>query len=244
MSFHSVIEKVQSFNVDVNKKLKLGSLLEFMQQAAYEHAEILNVGYSHLNVTKQVWVLSRVIIEVNKYPVWGDKISICTWPKGLKGLFALRDFEIKNENDETIINATSAWLIIDLDTRRPVRNIEKIKMVETHSKNGVEEFPDKLDKVESSKSKMFSADYSAIDLNEHVNNAQYVNWIADCLPEKAYRHNSIKKLQVNFNSEMRWGDELELSFVNNEGREYLFYGYNKTKNNNTFQAKLLLSVNT
>ena len=240
MSSHIVCEEIKSFYVDINKSLRPGALFGFMQQAAYEHAEILKVGYSHLNETKQLWVLSRLITEVKRYPLWGEKIKIITWPKGLRGLFALRDFEILDANEFPIINATTAWIIIDINTRRPIRDLEKVKAINTYPKLVIDEFPEKLDSFETEISRKFSADYSSVDLNGHVNNTKYVEWITDCLSEELHKKCFVKKMQVNFNLEMYWGEEIELFYKQIGTDSYAFNGLNKSKNANTFQAKVWL----
>ena len=57
---------------------------------------------------------------MDEYPEWKDNIEIKTWPKGVDGLFAIRDFQIFR-NGEIIGRATSYWLILDADSKRPKR---------------------------------------------------------------------------------------------------------------------------
>ncbi|MFC2135530.1 acyl-[acyl-carrier-protein] thioesterase [Bacteroidota bacterium] len=232
-------ETVKSFQIDLNKKLRLGTLFGYLQEAAYHHAENLEVGFTNLKESQKFWVLSRSIIQIERYPLWGENLKITTWPKGVNRIFAMRDFDINDEDNQTIIKATSAWIVIDAKTRRPVKVLDEIKDIDDNGgRAAIEEFPDKLLMPEKPLKKKFGADYTSIDLNGHVNNTKYIDWITDCFNEDLYKTKEIMKLQINFNSEMYWNDEIELCHEKMENGDILFSGNNITKETNAFQAKI------
>jgi medium-chain acyl-[acyl-carrier-protein] hydrolase len=229
-------ETVKSFQIDFSRSLRPGALFELMQEAAYHHAESLGVGISDLETSQQIWVLSRAILIVDRYPQWGESIELRTWPKGVKGLFAMRDFDITGEDNKVIVRATTSWLIIDAKTRRPVRTIDALKAIESAGISAVDQFPDKLQNPSLESKKVFCADYTSIDVNRHVNNARYVDWITDSIDEARYGEGKMARLQINFNAEMGWGDQLELFYEEKERGMISFLGVNKTKENHAFQA--------
>jgi len=51
----------------------------------------------------------------------GDRIKIKTWLTGTGRLFALRHFSIANLKGDILGTAKSAWLVLDLKSRRPQR---------------------------------------------------------------------------------------------------------------------------
>jgi len=67
------------------------------------------------------WVLSGFFITIDSYPKWQDTITIQTWPSGLERLFAMRDFIIFDADRKVIGTAKSAWIVIDMALRKPVR---------------------------------------------------------------------------------------------------------------------------
>lgn len=237
-SVHSISETVKSYQVDFNKKLKLSSLFEMFQEAAYQHAEILGVGLAELNKIKQLWVLSRLIIEIHELPEWGENIILNTWPKGIKGPFALRDFQITNSQGNIFINATSAWLILNQETRKPVRPSEALQFIKCCEVSAINEFPEKLPDGLFNNTRFFSADYNSIDVNNHVNNARYIEWITDCMNINFFKHNHIKKLQINFNSETVWNDNISIDYGLYTDNEYLF----TINNNNTTQTACQVKI--
>lgn len=234
--YYHYTETVKSYQIDFKKTLRLSSLFSMMQEAAYHHAEILGVGVSDLDKAEYLWVLSRVIIKVDRYPDWNEIIEIKTWPKGIKGLFALRDFKISDQQNNIIAKATTGWLIIDSKSRRPIRAIDAVKAIETADESAIDEFPDKLPVCDDTTNRNFYADYSTIDSNKHVNNTKYVDWITDSIRKERLEKENIKKLQINFNSEMHWGDTLQLCYKDENNNRILFTGKNLSKENTAFQG--------
>jgi medium-chain acyl-[acyl-carrier-protein] hydrolase len=96
-------------------------MFNFMQDAASKHAEALGVSVRRLLSENYTWLLARLKIKIASYPGINERIQLATWPSGTQQLFALRDFELRNENDQVIAAAVSAWLVIDVQRRRPVR---------------------------------------------------------------------------------------------------------------------------
>jgi acyl-ACP thioesterase len=81
-----------SYDVDPQLQVRLPVLCRFMQEAAYHHAEHLDLGHSHLSARRLAWVLARQRIVVEQLPQWGDTVRLRTWPSGRDRLFFYRDF--------------------------------------------------------------------------------------------------------------------------------------------------------
>ena len=53
--------------------------------------------------------------------------------------------------------------------------------------------------------------YSEVDLVGHVNNARYVEWIANCFPLEQFQDQRIAWLQVNYLAEVKAGERVVTS---------------------------------
>lgn len=231
---------VKSYEVDYNKKTKLNSLFNYMQEAAFNHACGFGAGYESLNEHGFLWVLSRVKIQVIRYPEWGEKINLETWPKGINRLFALRDFVFQDESNEKIALATSAWLVLDSKSMKPQKvQTLPFTLPDNEGRYALNEELEKLkiqNKFEIEREK--TAAYSDIDVNHHVNNAKYVEWIMDCFPEEYYIRRHLKSLQLNFISQTRLGDSVTLKRgIYNENINISYVeGVNNESSNIVFQS--------
>lgn len=201
--------QIKSYDSDQNGNLTLHALFHFLQECAWDNARLNNFGYEYLNSQNAFWVLSRVIVQMDKYPKWKDEIEIKTWPKGKDGFFALRDFEVYL-NGKVIGKVASSWLILDQKSRRP-RKLDDFNFVHENfiQESVLERKPDKIifkgELTEKDNRKVYSSD---LDVNKHVNNATYVRWILDSY----YSDNRklISEFEINFISELMLNDRFNV----------------------------------
>ena len=59
--------------------------------------------------------------------------------------------------------------------------------------------------------------YSDIDINGHVNNARYVEWVCDLLGEKYFSAHTARGLDINYVGEARMGEDIRLELSENAG---------------------------
>jgi len=231
---------VTSYEVDFTGKLSLYALFNRFQDLAGIHAAYLQVGYDSLREAKLAWILSRIKVQIHSLPRWGDAVHLATWPKGIERLFALRDFCLTNKNGETLVAATSAWLLIDIDKGHP-RRIETLP-IDLQFPNAVQAIQDPLNKIQIPEGlvRVFEKPVwlSDIDTNRHVNNAQYVKWITDCFSRDQFYNHRITSLQINYPEETLLGDTVALFKTPEDisANEYFLEGVSRTKGLKVFQA--------
>ncbi len=201
---------IRSYEVDCRNRLSVLSMFSFMQEAASKHAAALGVSIHQLLSENFTWLLSRLKIKIAAYPGWNDRIQVNTWPSGTQQLFALRDFTMTGADNRIIVAAVSAWLVIDLQKRRPVRItpfVERLRPIEeSHVLN------DRLDKLPALRNpvheKSFVVRYSDIDINQHVNNVKFVEWVVEGLPAALLNSAAPSELEINFLAEAFHEDQI------------------------------------
>jgi acyl-ACP thioesterase len=190
---------VRSYEVDAGGRLSVPSIFNFLQDAASSHALKLGVAVSQLQANNYTWVLSRIILKMDTYPQWGDTIQIHTWPSGIEGAFAFRDFDLRRD-DQTIGKCISAWIIIDTGKRRPVRPKAFAQQLKPVDKDHVLDQP--LAKIpaltEFQSEKQFQVRYHDLDINQHVNNVNYIEWLLECCGDYHLNNAVLSDLSVNF----------------------------------------------
>ena len=210
--------KIHSYDVDFRGVLSIPQLCRFFQETAYHHAENLGVGYTFLKEKKIMWVLASLLVEIKKYPQWDEEIRIHTWPSFHERLFYFRDFKITNSAGAECIKASSKWVVIDWERRRPVRT-DKLDEFQFKYNNWqfpkwrgktIEGIPNKLEKE-------YRVEYNDVDLNRHVNNATYIEWVLGCYPLNFFDDHAIKTLEINFLAEAFYSDIIDIISLNTEG---------------------------
>lgn len=202
--------QIRSYEVDCRNRLSILSMFSFMQEAASKHAAALGVSIHQLLAENYTWLLSRLKIKIAAYPGWNDQIQVDTWPSGTQQLFALRDFKMNGADNQIIATAISAWLVIDLQKRRPVRIapfVERLKPIE-----GSHILDDRLDKLPALNSpvheKSFIVRYSDLDINQHVNNVKFVEWVLEAVPAATLNAAVPSELEINFLAEAFHEDQI------------------------------------
>lgn len=231
---------VTSYDVNFTGRMSPYSLFRRFQEVASTSAELLHVGYDDLLASHSAWLLSRVKVTIRKLPDWGEKVILRTWPKGVDRLFALRDFRLCSANGEELVLATSAWLLVDMEKGKP-RRLESLPINLTFpgAEHAINESLDKLPAADSPKpvyEKIVLP--SDIDVNNHVNNAEYVKWVMDCFDVDRLRQGGPRSIRVNYLDETLLGDQVRIAVgvKQQEGTRYLIEGVNSKTGKRLFQA--------
>jgi len=205
---------ISSYDLNPRGQARLTSMANFFQEVAYHHASELGLGYEDMKSNKTTWVLSRMRIHMKRYPVWNDRIKLETWPSGVDRLFALRDFRVLDSEGEVIGMASTAWLVLDIDTHRLIRPkdmMEKFKMI-IHD---VQMFDRSLDKIvipgETKPLNKHTVVFSDLDIVGHVNNVRYMEWCIDAISNTDTADREIRELEINFNHEALLGDQISIA---------------------------------
>jgi medium-chain acyl-[acyl-carrier-protein] hydrolase len=216
--------KVKAFDVDSNNRIKVSTVFDYFQDAASNHAEQLKFGYDDLLPKNLFWVLSWAKIEFTQFPKFMDEVKVQTWGKMQYKLYSMRDFLLLNKEDEIICRATTGWLLLDLKTLRPkILDQEFPDVVHWYEKAALFDMPGKFPVI-AERSKVYTKkiNYSDIDLNQHVNNAKYIELLLDCYDFDFHKGHRMKSLTISFMSESKYGEKIELGKgIQNDNTDFI-----------------------
>ena len=180
--------------------------MDLAQEAAGLHAVYLGFGYDDLIKTNTAWILSRVNVKFIDTPLWRDDVTLTTWHKGFNRLFFLRDFVMTDKDGRERVKATTSWLVLNLDTRRLVRDPKLLDEGKTCTENVIETPADKVVMPKDAEVKLVmehEAAYSDLDMNGHVNNAMYMQWAMNAVNYEISSERPVKEFTINFNHEIK-----------------------------------------
>ena len=211
MNFYSKEFSISSYDLNPKGRARLTTMANFFQELAYHHANKLGFGYRDMKARQTTWVLSRMRIRMESYPGWDDRIVIETWPSGVDKLFALRDFRIRDSEGKVMGVASTAWLILNIETHRLIRPkeaLEHFKLI-VHPE---QVFKEALNKIEVSGEtrplSQHSVVFSDLDIVGHVNNVKYMEWCIDSVTAGSDPEREIREFEINFNQEALFGDKI------------------------------------
>ncbi|MDX2267003.1 MAG: thioesterase [Bryobacter sp.] len=221
---------VQPGFLDVDPRLRFSpaAYWRVFQDAAAEHARLLGAATEDLRRAGQTWMLSRMVLEVERPPLLGENLRVETWPSTqLRGVRAVRDFALFHESGERLASATSLWVIVDLATRRPQRIPDKIVALRHDPGYPVPTFSPELPSIaQPTHTRTFRAEWSDVDQNEHLNNVAYVRWAVDSLPVPFLEAHALRRVEVHYLAEIPLGASAEMrtSLADNRAEQELWLG--------------------
>jgi medium-chain acyl-[acyl-carrier-protein] hydrolase len=204
--------KIPVYDTGPDGRLCLYSLLNYLQDIASEHAELLNFGREDLMKANHFWVLSRLAVRVEAWPEWRESIVVRTWPRGTDKLFALRDYEVRYKDGRLIASGTSSWLIVDMRSKRiqrPEEHLSRFKN-ETSTRSSFGRNADKIEIQDNNcnDGTSFKIRVSDLDLNLHTNNVKYIKWITDNYNLDFMMKHYPEEVEINYLAESVFGEEV------------------------------------
>lgn len=203
--------KIASYLVNMKNRAGLYSVLNLIQDVGWIHSLHLQVSLPK----NQNWVFTRQKLIMDKWPIWNEILTIKTWIRPPVGQFLLRDYELFI-GDLKIGEATSTFGAMDLETRKMATadwtSYDSIWRNTDH----LIHLPQKIILTEKiSDLAQFQVRNSDLDMNQHVNNTKYSQWILDAIPLDIIKADLvIHEYEVNFLAETKSGDVVTVQGTN------------------------------
>ena len=197
------------FHLDCIGRVKAATLCDFLQAAATAHAEKLGVGMLDLQAQGLTWMLAKMDIAFHEWPASHETLSLKTWPSGIRGrLICCRDYAMRDSSGRPVLSATSEWVCVNMETRKLSRLTPAMATLAPPDAPHVDLSP--LPAL--SESSFTPAGESVVmvrradlDINRHVNNVHYIEWLFEPLSDAAYGR-TLRRLAIAYHAEALAGD--------------------------------------
>lgn len=190
-----------------DSELTLPALVNLFQDCSLFHSEDVGLGLDYLAHSRTAWFLLNWQVVVERMPVFGERVKVCTQPYDFKGFYGSRNFWLEDESGTTIVKAATLWSYMSLETLRPVRpDAAQMARYGTGEKLEMDYAPRKLavpDNLEARGTIAVRPDM--IDTNRHVNNGQYIS-IAMSLLEQDRPSVKVRQMLAEYKKSAVMGD--------------------------------------
>ncbi len=197
---------------DVNSFWRPGAILTELQEAATLHSASIGCGREDLLQAGIVWVVTRLSLRMHRYPAAGETVTVRTFHRPARHSFFPRYFIITDSEGRAIGEASSLWLLMDLETRQSV-NADRLASAMPDNSDLPEPLPlpGSIRSLSAPEKVIpWQALYTDLDPNGHVNNTKYADWLCNALGIDCMAAHQLSSLTIHFNSEVRPGQPLSL----------------------------------
>lgn len=219
----TIVVEMGTEKADFQRKITVKYIMEILQKVATEHADENGFGFKVLSSQGKAWVLNKIKLKFYRAIKIDEKISVKTWPLAPKHYTADRDFEGYDEQGEKVFKATSVWNLIDLE-KRCLCSTDAIKnlKVSYHEKRAFKSLEFNRFKMDDDFKEEYSKSIriSDLDLLNHVNNTNYLNYALDCLTKTSYSE-GIKAVEIRFSEELRYKDTVVLYYKKQDKKHFV-----------------------
>lgn len=189
-------------------------VLDLFQKAAGNHAERLGVGFEAMLAKNLLWVVTQIKYQVLSAPKPAQALTVTTWPLPPTRLGFDREYLICDEAGEVLIKGTSKWMQIDAVERKLVPGSNVYPLTEYCTNKNFEEKIRRIRDFEASSAVCrIIPDESTIDVNDHVNNAEYADFAYTALKDFG---GVIGSFQIDFLHEVMLGQPLDVGYAASE----------------------------
>jgi medium-chain acyl-[acyl-carrier-protein] hydrolase len=203
--------RVRFYEAEPSGRAAVPALCRYLQEAADCHCRSLGLSLGELREAGRMWVIVRLALNVAEFPRVGDVVTIETWPTSrVDKLRAYRDFHLKDADGTVLAEAASLWLMLDAQTRRPVRMPESV----LQGRYPVLVTPQPVESLTLEEPQTVTSEqrvlvrWDDLDANGHANNVRYVEWSLETVPQEIRRDFQLASLDIHFRNEVMLGQEV------------------------------------
>ena len=202
---------------DMNGHIKLPDVILLSLQVS--GMQSIELGVSDKTILEEhnlVWIITDYDIEVVRLPRFAEEITIETEALSYNRLFCYRRFTIYDEAGQDLIHMMVTFVLMDRDSRK-VQAVEPEIVAPYQS-----DFDKKLirgpkyESLNESISKDYHVRFYDLDMNGHVNNSKYLDWIFEVMGADFLTQYIPKKINLKYVKEVRPGGMITSSYELNQ----------------------------
>ena len=213
---HSISVTVSDLHCDRFGRCKPSFLLRFAQDAATSHCFELGTDWDSMAAKGFFWAVIRQRMEISRQPRSGETITVKTWPMPTSRVAYPRATAAFDAEGKELFKVISLWVIMDRESRAMIRP-DKSGVDVLGTTFGTElPAPGGLNFKDLAEESLRTVGFTELDLNGHMNNTRYLDWLCDLLPSEFHRDHPMKAVTICYTNEALEGQQVALRWENSE----------------------------
>ena len=198
------------FMTGLSGQVRPGDLAREMEKITEEHLGILGLSRDKLKAEGKIWVIAWTRIHISRLPAIGEQVILRIWPGRMKAMMQVRKYGFYTADGDPLACASSIFVMMDANTRSiasPSEILKYLPVVEIPGEPNLPpmrlEFP-----AELSRTKTRTVAAEEIDLNGHLNNTHYLDWMNSLVEDGRVP----KSIWVQYSKELMEGQMVTLQY--------------------------------
>ena len=198
---------------DMFRRIKPSAILTLFQDCSEALTEGWGVGLEAMLNIGVIWVAARVDCTVTRLPTHGETVTIRGWAARCRsGIFPFR-YVISDGNGTELIRGCSMWVLSDLKTHSMLSaSIPKIALPTPEPEGTPLPRMSPIPPLKKPSHTKRAVRFSEVDINGHLTNTRYFDWICDLADRAFHENHPITGLRVDYRSETFPDEEIDLAW--------------------------------
>lgn len=214
-------DRIKMSETDKQRNWTIPAIIDAMQNCVMFQLEDLGVGLDYFEKRNKALVVTCWQVKIYKLPQLFDKITVGTQVYGFKAATALRHCMIWDDENQLAIASHCLGVFIDPQTGHPLKTPsdewEKFDINSNSPCNGIEFLPKHIPQPKDFKIvEEFYVNIHHLDVNNHMNNAQYVRIAFNHLPDDF----NVTQFRVEYKKQATLGDKITVQLFTNTIEHY------------------------
>jgi medium-chain acyl-[acyl-carrier-protein] hydrolase len=200
----SIETEVPYYFVNFTGDIRLSALIDIMLLTSEKQLHQADVDSTEMVENNGLgWVVVQYHLDILQMPTLGQKLKVTTQATSYNKYFFYRNFWVEDLDGNVLAKAQSAFVLIDIKERKIVGAADRLdNKFGAEEVNRIQRFnrikiPDDYD----FKQKQHIGYYN-IDVNKHVNNSYYFDWMIDTLDTDFIASHRIKSMDIKYEKEL------------------------------------------
>lgn len=220
--------------VNAEGEMSIPLLTSRIIDVATAHANSLGIGNPSMQSLGCGWVLSRLAVEMTRYPQVNETYCISTWVEAWNRHFSTRNFAITDAAGNPLGYATSIWMVINYVTHENagLTHLHLAPDMVNDTKVPIARPGRHVVGQPTETPREYAFKYCDLDFYRHVNTVRYVQLLINSFSLEEMDANMVRRLDLAFIREGRYGEtvrvlthrdgnHIELSLRNAEDEDLL-----------------------
>lgn len=200
----SIETEVPYYFVNFTGDIRLSALIDIMLLTSEKQLHQADVDSTEMVENNGLgWVVVQYHLDILQMPTLGQKLKVTTQATSYNKYFFYRNFWVEDLDGNVLAKAQSAFVLIDIKERKIVGAADRLdNKFGAEEVNRIQRFnrikiPDDYDFKQPQ-----HIGYYNIDVNKHVNNSYYFDWMIDTLDTDFIASHRIKSMDIKYEKEL------------------------------------------
>jgi acyl-ACP thioesterase len=193
------------------RRIKPSAVLALFQDCSEDLTEGWGVGLDAMLEKGIIWVAAKVECQVRRLPEHCESVTVRGWAGRSRSGICPFHYELIDGSGQSAITGCSMWVLSDLETHSMMSpNIPKISLPTPEPEGAPMPRMSPIKPPESFQETTRPVLFSETDINGHLTNTRYVDWICDLAPMEFHKTHPMRGLRINYRSETFPGENVPL----------------------------------